>query len=959
MTRIERRVFVNSVVIGLTMTAVVLTLDIAGLLSVPENVLYDLRARFFQFHTPPPTSDLVHVDIDDKSLDTIGYWPWPRATLAEMIDEMSLAGAKAIALDILFKEPQKPVYEVSDPEPATPSSTAEPSPTAVGPGTFSSTVRYVTNETDNDALFIKSVRRAGNVLIPASIELSEAVPDPSYRAVVEQLTTETELARRLRVEGVLTDQLARRLPDRYLVARREAVYRRIRLEIATSPRISLDAMRTKLMRRSDASINSPLARVIDDQWNVVRSARSLARAGMPLPTDGGLKLAPANVTVAPMTALTNVALATPFVDFHTDRDGVLRRLQMFVEYDGRAFMQMGLALAVEYLGVNPRDVTVTADRVVIPMPGGRPPIVIPVRSFYTPELKRPVPTTMDLPWFGGQAWETMYDWPDHAESRQHVSAKIVWDVSETHRKLVRTLATADQALADLYRVLGLGALLPMSPDDVDARFAPMDRALAEGKDIIDYTLSLDPKERGEDGTKLILAIDDLKTIRAQATALRQQLAEQRAELVTRLRGKAVLVGWAATGAKDTTRTPLHAEAPGVVAHGVIFNAIVTQRFWKTTPEWINWAIIVMLGGLTALIAGRISPITAFFIVSLMGIGYVLVNGLVLFGQHTTIVDLASPQIAMAGVWSACAMIRIRMEAIERARITRQFRTQVDPMLVDYLVERPGEANLAGESREMTVCFSDLAGMTSLSERLGERIVPIINDYMNVMVPIIRRGKPSKGYVNKFLGDGIMFFFGAPIHNPDHAADAVETALLMQEALVEFNKTLRARDLPAVKMRIGVSTGLMVVGNAGSKDAADYTVLGDAVNFASRLESANKMTGTSILISERTAQMIGSRFLIRPVGALQVVGKSRGVMTFEVCGFSDRATPAQQQICERTRLVVDNFSKSAFEDALKIARELDETYGPSTLTVIYRQLCEAYLKNPPPGGFDGTIVFTEK
>ena len=158
---------------------------------------------------------------------------------------------------------------------------------------------------------------------------------------------------------------------------------------------------------------------------------------------------------------------------------------------------------------------------------------------------------------------------------------------------------------------------------------------------------------------------------------------------------------------------------------------------------------------------------------------------------------------------------------------------------------------------MTVVFTDMVGFTALSERLGEKIVPLLNEFMSLMVPLIR--ERHHGYVNKFLGDGIMFFFGAPKPNHMHAVDAVASVLDMHVALEELNRRLDQRGLPRIGMRAGISSGEMVVGNAGSAESADYTVLGDMVNLGARLESANKLVGTSTLITSRTAELLNGEF----------------------------------------------------------------------------------------------------
>jgi adenylate cyclase len=308
------------------------------------------------------------------------------------------------------------------------------------------------------------------------------------------------------------------------------------------------------------------------------------------------------------------------------------------------------------------------------------------------------------------------------------------------------------------------------------------------------------------------------------------------------------------------------------------------------------------------------------------------------------------------VYSVCTVVRMLAEAAERAMITKRFQTYVDPTLVDYVLEHSELEFLKGERRELTVVFTDLAGFTTLSERLGEQIVPLLNDFLGVMVPIIRR---HGGYVNKFLGDGIMFFFGAPRPNKNHAADAVATVLEMQEALVTFNDGLKQRGLPQLAMRVGLCTGEMVVGNAGSRDASDYTVLGDNVNLASRLEGANKATGSWILMSDRTAQLLDGQFIVRPIGKLVVVGKTEGVMTFEALSHKRTASAEQVNIADATRAFVDAYATGDFAKCLQALDEFDAKFGVGKLTKLYRQLARNHVLNGPGEGFNGSVTLTEK
>jgi adenylate cyclase len=182
---------------------------------------------------------------------------------------------------------------------------------------------------------------------------------------------------------------------------------------------------------------------------------------------------------------------------------------------------------------------------------------------------------------------------------------------------------------------------------------------------------------------------------------------------------------------------------------------------------------------------------------------------------------------------------------------------------------------------------------------------------------------------------------------------------MLRAIASFNEELTAEDLPTIGMRAGIATDTVIVGDAGASDRSDYTALGDAVNLASRLEGANKMLGTSNLLTQATAEVVNDRFLLRPIGNLQVVGKSNAVMTYEaLCPIGD-ATPQQEELVALTRQMIDAFTQSRFADCIALAGDLEEKFGPHKLTSLYRSLSTLHQSTPPSEPFEGRIILAEK
>ncbi len=369
------------------------------------------------------------------------------------------------------------------------------------------------------------------------------------------------------------------------------------------------------------------------------------------------------------------------------------------------------------------------------------------------------------------------------------------------------------------------------------------------------------------------------------------------------------MGWTATAAFDFYPTPLHDRCPGVVALSTIVNGIITGRTYRTLPH--GWTLIftILTGLITTSLVGTLTPLRSSIYTSGLAMVYFTVNGYVIYDRYQSILGLAGPSSAMLSVWTTLTIIKFTVEIRDRNRLKKRFQSYVDPKLVNYVLEHPDDAGTSGAVKEMSVVFTDLEGFTTLSEALKEKTVPMLSEYMGEMVPLIRS---HNGYVNKFLGDGIMFFFNPPCApDPDHAADAVMAVLDMQRAMIPFNEKLRSQGLPTLNMRVGIVSGDMVVGDAGPENASDYTVLGDNVNLASRLEGANKATGTNTMIHWKTKELLGERFLCRPIGKLMVKGKTEGVMVFEPLGAAIEADDRQRQIVDCSEKIVQAVCRGGF------------------------------------------------
>jgi adenylate cyclase len=236
-----------------------------------------------------------------------------------------------------------------------------------------------------------------------------------------------------------------------------------------------------------------------------------------------------------------------------------------------------------------------------------------------------------------------------------------------------------------------------------------------------------------------------------------------------------------------------------------------------------------------------------------------------------------PASAAAAVFvggTALAYFEQRLRALTTKRAFAQY---VPPEVVEQLFRQPELLQLGGETRELTILFADIANFTTFSEKLPPTtVVALLTRYFDAMTTIVHK---HGGTVDKFIGDCVMAFWGAPLPDPDHAVHAVRAAREMQQAMAPIAAAAAAEGWEGLSMRIGIHTGTVIVGNVGSRTRFSYTVIGDAVNLASRLEGENKSYGTSILISEATARALPPEIALRPVAAVTVKGRARSVQVY--------------------------------------------------------------------------------
>jgi len=309
-------------------------------------------------------------------------------------------------------------------------------------------------------------------------------------------------------------------------------------------------------------------------------------------------------------------------------------------------------------------------------------------------------------------------------------------------------------------------------------------------------------------------------------------------------------------------------------------------------------------------------------------------------------------------FTATYAYRFVIEDRSKRWIQHAFNHYLAPALVDRLSHEPSALRLGGTRRRVTILFSDIAGFTALSERLGdnpEQLVEIMNRYLTVATAAIEK---RNGYIDKFIGDSVMAIWGAPLEDARGCCDALDAALDCQQALDAFNRDVVVGHygLPPIGTRIGINTGDAIVGNMGSETRLNYTVVGDAVNLAARLEGANKIYGSRILISEATARAAGRGFVLRRLDRVAVKGKRQAVKVFELVARKGEVSAPQEQVVRAFHAALGCFYRRDFaaaEQKFAVLAETDEA------AALYRRRCAQLIAKPPGLGWSPTYALETK
>jgi adenylate cyclase len=424
-----------------------------------------------------------------------------------------------------------------------------------------------------------------------------------------------------------------------------------------------------------------------------------------------------------------------------------------------------------------------------------------------------------------------------------------------------------------------------------------------------------------------------------------------------LEDRIVLVGATAAGLLDLRSTPVQNVYPGVEVHANIISGILDGRIKHRPAYALGYEVLILsvIGLLMTLLLPRLSPLPLAAATLALG-GLVVAGDMALWSGGDIVLPLASPLLLIALLFVFHVAWGFFVETRGKRQLARLFGQYIPPELVDEMDRAPEQVTLAGESREMTVLFSDVRGFTGIAEHLEPpELTRLMNAFLTPMTRIIH---DHRGTIDKYMGDAIMAFWGAPLSDPEHARHALYAAREMQQAMAQLQPTFERQGWPPLEVGIGLNTGTMNVGNMGSEFRMAYTALGDAVNLGSRLEGLTRTYGVSLIVSEATRAAV-PEFEYRELDRVRVKGKDHPVAIFEPLGPADEIDPETRHTRERYHTALESYRACDWDTAERELFSLARGHPDDPVYAMYLDRIMHFRQQPPPADWDGVFTHATK
>jgi len=420
----------------------------------------------------------------------------------------------------------------------------------------------------------------------------------------------------------------------------------------------------------------------------------------------------------------------------------------------------------------------------------------------------------------------------------------------------------------------------------------------------------------------------------------------------RVEGRIMLIGTTAAALFDFKASPV-GEIPGIDVHATAIRNLLDHEFLREVPVSVSVLLILVLALGTALGTRFTSAALGGSLAVGLLCGY---SGIAIFMfAHHWIVDWIAPLLAIAFAYAATSALNYLYEGRQKQRVKRDFQRYFSPLVVEKILKTPDALSLEGERKMLTIFFMDFAGFTAMSEKLDpSELVTLMNEYHNEAAEEIFR---TEGTIDKYIGDAIMAFWNDPIAQEDHQLRACLTAVGTQKRLKAMALVMRERGMPEMRARIGINSGIATVGNFGARRQVNYTLIGDEVNLASRIEGVNKEFGTETIVTEATYAPAKGRVEARELALIKVKGKKLPVRIYELIGLQGEVPPERLETARKFEAALEEFRARRFNRAWELFLSLSQKGDPPS--EVYVGLCERFLTEPPPEDWDGSYQMEHK
>ncbi len=659
------------------------------------------------------------------------------------------------------------------------------------------------------------------------------------------------------------------------------------------------------------------------------------------------------------------AAGAGFPNVIVDSDGVRRRIDLIMEYEGHYFAQLAFSPLLDWLG-NP-VVELRSGQIVLKDAqigeNTRKDIVIPVTEDY----------------------KFLINWPksSYLDSFRHLSYYNLVLHKRLEEDLIHNLKIMDDAgylsyfeggfeLLDAYRyadsilreVLDGGDPVQMAEyrEVRETFFQAVGEYLSGSAEqqILDQVEALLASEDIDEEDKVLYREigEQVLTVFSSTRDLQTGLAKVRKTLQEAIPGGFCIIGWTGTSTTDIGVNPFEEEYMNVGTHASLTNTILQGRFLDELPWWYGAILGAVLGLVVTFVIRRLNPLPSIVV----GIGFLIViilagSGFFLFtGRY---LYLLTPVLSVFFTLFAMTLTKFLILEQEKSFIRNAFSHYLSTDVINELITDPEKLNLGGEKKYLTAMFTDVRGFSSISEKLDPTdLVKLLNAYLTDMSDIIL---DLKGTIDKYEGDAIMAFFGAPVPFDNHPARACLSAVRMKKMERHLNDHFIKESLSPspVYTRIGINTGEMVVGNMGTSQKMDYTIMGNSVNLAARLEGVNKQYGTWVLISEETYNTGGNEFTVRQMDRVRVVGIQEPVRLYELIDEKSATAADMLEAIELFHKGLELFESRQWDAAAAQFRKVQKILPGDGPSGVFIKRCQGFKKNPPAASWDGVFKLPEK